>query len=71
MFDGKNSNSFYITDFIDEESMLRAFFSSIIIPYYNGFNFYFHNGSKFDIIFILKTLLKMLKLNQLIKMGKF
>ena len=42
-FDGLESKSFYITDFINHEDMIIAAIKSLMIKQYNKFNIYFHN----------------------------
>ena len=55
-FDGSQSKSFYITDFINHEDMIIAAIKSLMIKQYNKFNIYFHNLANFDGIFLLKIL---------------
>ena len=49
-----NYHTFYLTDFISEEELLRATVKVLTNPKYNGYKVYIHNGSSFDLIFLFK-----------------
>ena len=55
-FDGKNKYSYYVTDFIDHNDMLKNVILSILKPKYSGYIIYVHNLSNFDGIFLINTL---------------
>src|ERR1700721_2821528 len=55
-YDGKNKNSFYLTDFIDVRDMLINSIKSLLIRKYNNYKIYVHNLSKFDAVFLLRVL---------------
>lgn len=56
IFNGKNSFSYYLTDFKNSEEMLFKAIQDLIIPKNNNALIYAHNLSNFDGIFILKVL---------------
>ena len=58
IYDGKNANSFFILDYRNPEDMIISALKSIMIKKYNRYNIYIHNMAKFDIIFLLKYLVK-------------
>lgn len=60
LFDGKDSYSFYITDYnYSVDDMLSDAIRHLIVPKYNGYKVYAHNLSKFDGIFLLPILAKL------------
>jgi DNA polymerase type B, organellar and viral len=59
IYDGKNINNFYLSDYDNVDNMILTALKSIMIRKYNGFNLYMHNMAKFDIIFLFKYLLKL------------
>ena len=75
MYDGATNLKYFISDFINSKEMILKFIKDITIPKYNGYTFYFHNGSKFDLIFLLKDILSLVnddfQINPLYKDGKF
>jgi DNA polymerase type B, organellar and viral len=56
IYDGKNINNFYLTDFKNVDELILTALKSIMIRKYNGYNVYMHNMAKFDIIFLFKYL---------------
>ena len=58
VFDGENKLIFGLWDYNSIEEMILDALNSILIRKYNGYKVYIHNMAKFDIIFILKYLLK-------------
>ena len=72
-YDGSDSYSFYITDYLDVNEMLKDVFNSLLNNKYNKHSIYIHNGSSFDLIFLLKYLASVpkVKLRPLMKDGKF
>ena len=58
IFDGENKLVFGLWDYNSLEEMILDALKSILIRKYNGYKVYIHNMAKFDIIFILKYLLK-------------
>jgi DNA polymerase type B, organellar and viral len=59
IYDGKNINNFYLTDYENVDNMILTALKSIMIRKYNGYNIYMHNMGKFDVIFLFKYLLKL------------
>ena len=59
LFDGRNSKTFYITDYKDHEDMLKNAIQSIMLRRYNGYKVYLHNFSNFDGIFLFKILVSL------------
>jgi len=66
IFDGKNISSYYLSDFKNSEDLIITALKSILIRKYNGYNVYIHNLAKFDIIFLLKYLVKLGSVNPVI-----
>lgn len=56
IFDGKNSHSFFITDYKSSDEMLKASLQFILKRKYNGHRVYLHNFSYFDGIFLIKII---------------
>jgi hypothetical protein len=71
-FDGKNSFSFYLTDFNNEEALLKETILSLFNEKYHNFIIYIHNLSYFDGIFLLKSLSSIddIRVKPLMKDGK-
>jgi len=69
-YDGINSYVYGLWDYPNPESMILDCLSSIFIRKYNNYRVYFHNMAKFDIIFLLKYLVKLVEVNPIIIMGK-
>lgn len=69
-YDGVQSYSFYLSDFDSIDSMMEACFKKLFLRKYNKFSVYIHNLTKFDIIFILKYLIKHVSVNPLIHNGR-
>jgi hypothetical protein len=59
IFDGKIKNSFFLSDFRNVDELITTALESIMIRKYNKTNVYMHNMAKFDIIFLLKYLVKL------------
>lgn len=55
-YDGLESKSFYITDYINSDLMIETCIKSLMIKQYNKCNIYLHNLGNFDGIFLLKLL---------------
>lgn len=70
IFDGKNISSYYLSDFKNSEELIISALNSILIRKYNGYNVYIHNLAKFDIIFLLKYLVKVATLKPVIHNGR-
>jgi hypothetical protein len=70
IFNGKKSYSFFITDFKSTEDLILTALRSILSRKYNGYNVYMHNMAKFDIIFLLKHLLKLGNVSPIIHNGR-
>ena len=72
---GNISHKFYIADYVDQDSMINALLDTILQPNNHKLNIYMHNGSAFDLVFLLKSLskrtLKGLVMDPIIKDGKF
>jgi hypothetical protein len=56
--DGKNSYSFGLWNYNNSEEMILDCLNSVMSRKYNGYKVYVHNLAKFDIIFLLKYLVK-------------
>jgi len=69
-YDGKNLSSFYLSDFESVEQMMLTCLKSILIRKYDGFKIYAHNLAKFDVIFLLKYLVKLGTIKPIIHTGK-
>lgn len=69
-YDGINSYYYGLWDYPNVESMILDCLSSILTRKYNNYKIYFHNMAKFDIIFLLKYLVKLVKVNPIIHDGK-
>jgi hypothetical protein len=70
IYDGKTAKSFFYTDFPNSEQMILTALKSILIRKYNGYNVYMHNMAKFDIIFLLKHLIKLSSVQPIIHNGR-
>ena len=55
-YDGKQTFKFYINDYISTDELLNHLFNTIFQSKYNDYNIYIHNGSSFDLIFLLNHL---------------
>jgi len=69
-YDGKNFYYFYLSDYKSVEEMMLNCLKSILIRKYKGYSVYAHNLAKFDIIFLLKYLVKVGNINPIIHNGK-
>ena len=69
-YDGIKCHPFWIEDYKSVEEMVLACLSSIFIRKYHGYNIYMHNMAKFDIIFIMKYLVKLWDIKPIIHNGK-
>ena len=70
IYDGENKKSFFLSDYKNPEDLIIAALKSIMIRKYNGYNIYIHNMAKFDIIFIMKYLVKVGSVNPIIHNGR-
>jgi hypothetical protein len=59
IFDGKNKTTFFLNDYKNSEDLIMTALKSIMLRKYNRSNVYIHNSAKFDIIFLLKYLVKL------------
>ena len=59
IYDGKRTSSYFLSDFKNLEDLIITALKSILVRKYNGYNIYIHNMAKFDIIFLLKYLVKL------------
>jgi hypothetical protein len=66
IFDGIKPKSFFLDDYRNVEELIITALKSIMIRKYNSFNVYIHNMAKFDIIFLLKYLVKLGSVNPVI-----
>jgi len=69
-YDGKNLSSYYLSDFESVEQMMLTCLKSILIRKYDGYKIYAHNLAKFDVIFLLKYLVKLGTIKPIIHSGK-
>jgi hypothetical protein len=70
IYDGTKESTFAIWDFTNYEDMINSALKSIMIRKYNGYRIYIHNMGKFDIIFLLKYLVKLGNVIPIIHNGK-
>jgi DNA polymerase type B, organellar and viral len=72
-YDGDSYKSYHILDYNNIERMLKSVFSDLFRRKNTSKNIYIHNGSEFDLIFLLKHLANYdnIKIKPLIKDGKF
>ena len=70
-YDGKITKSFYLTDYNSIENMMKDLFTNLFRRKYNFQNIYVHNLANFDIIFLLKYLVKFGKIKPIIRNNKF
>jgi hypothetical protein len=69
-FDGKKSYYFFLSDYNSIELMMEACFKELFTRKYNKYQVYVHNLTKFDIIFLLKYLVKHVSVKPLIHRGR-
>jgi hypothetical protein len=75
-YSDENKNySFYVTDYIDYNDMIKNVILSLLKPKYSGYNIYVHNLSNFDGIFLFSTLAELtgdsIQVIPLLRDGKF
>jgi DNA polymerase type B, organellar and viral len=70
IYDGKETYSYFISDYKDSKELILTALRSIMIRKYNGYNIYIHNMAKFDIIFLLKHLVKLGDVTPIIHNGR-
>jgi DNA polymerase type B, organellar and viral len=58
-YDGINCYSYWLGNYSSVEEMILDCFKDLLIRKYNSSNIYIHNLAKFDIIFLLKYLVKL------------
>jgi hypothetical protein len=63
IFDGKSKNSFMLKNFKTPQELILTALKSLMIRKYDKTNIYIHNLAKFDIIFLLKYLVKLGSVN--------
>ena len=56
-YDGRNSFKFYRSHYDSDISMLKHCFDIILSEKYHQYTMYIHNGSNFDLIFLVEYLL--------------
>ena len=56
-FDGKFTHKFYRGDYQSDTMLLTQCFNKLLVEYNNNYNVYIHNGSNFDLIFLVEYLL--------------
>jgi DNA polymerase type B, organellar and viral/RNase_H superfamily len=74
IFDGSNKHSYHILDYLNINDLLSSVFDEILRRKNNFKNIYIHNGSEFDLIYLLKYLANIdgIRIKKpLIKDGKF
>jgi hypothetical protein len=69
-YDGEKAFYFGLWDYPNPEAMILDCFCSIFIRKYKDYKVYFHNMSKFDIIFLLKYLVKIVDVSPIIHNGR-
>ena len=55
-YDGENTFSYYLTDYINSNEMIFQAISDLMIKKYDNYKVYIHNLANFDAIFLLKLL---------------
>jgi hypothetical protein len=55
-YDGETSYKFYLSDYQDYKSMLKACILEMANPKYKDYTIYVHNGGGFDFIFLLDVI---------------
>lgn len=68
-----NAKSFYLSDYNSTNELLDDVFNNLFVPDFHNHYLYIHNGSEFDLIFLVKYLLNRddVKMYPLYKDGKF
>lgn len=56
IYDGKNVNSFYLSNYNNSSELMNASLLSLLKRSYSGYRIYLHNFSNFDGIFLLKVM---------------
>lgn len=70
-YDGVKTYSFYLSDYNNSiDSMMEACFKKLFVRKYNFYQVYVHNLTKFDIVFLLKYLIKFTSVRPLIHRGR-
>ena len=69
-YDGNQTNSYYLTDYKDAESMITEAIKDLTIRKYKNYKVYIHNFAKFDAIFLLKYLNKIGFVDPIIHKGR-
>jgi hypothetical protein len=69
-YDGIKCYNFWIEDYKSTEDMVLDCFTSIFVRKYDNYSIYMHNMAKFDIIFLLKYLVKHWTLDPRIHNGR-
>ena len=70
IYDGKNRLAFGLWDYENVELMILDCLKSILTRKYNGYKIYIHNMAKFDVIFLLKYLIKIAHVQPVIHNGR-
>lgn len=73
IFDGKETKSFYLTDYFNIDSLIKDLLRTIFSKKYSGKHIYIHNSSEFDMIFLYKYIVNYgsCQIKPVIKDGKF
>ena len=69
-YDGKKTKSFYLENYPSTEAMILDCLSSLLIRKYNRYKIYVHNLARFDVIFLLKYLVKISLIKPIIHEGR-
>lgn len=70
IFDGNFKKSFFLNDFKNVDELIITALKSIMLRKYNKTNVYIHNMANFDIIFLLKYLVKLGSVHPTIHNGR-
>ena len=70
-YDGQESKSFYLSDYNCIDELMNDLFENLFRRKYNFQNIYVHNLANFDIIFLLKYLVKFGEVKPIIRNNKF
>lgn len=63
LYDGSNKFNFYLSDYSSITELYTDLFNVIIQEKYNNHNIFIHNGTSFDLVFIMKYLCNLPNIN--------
>ena len=75
LYDGAITHKLYIKDYNSQEDLVLALFERLLQSQYHKYSFYIHNGSSFDLVFLLNQLCSLtnkdIRIKPTYKDGKF